>query len=90
MDSINRQQEEKNREDLHAQKAIEKIKELEAPPSNTKTSMTWKKGTKGTMYFAKVKEISPGKSKKDNHEAEFIVVEEEGKLKIDGTLSDSN
>ena len=69
---------------------VEKIKELEAPPSNTKTSMTWKKGTKGTMYFAKVKEISPGKSKKDNHEAEFIVVEEEGKLKIDGTLSDSN
>lgn len=28
MDSINRQQEEKNREDLYAQKAIEKVKEL--------------------------------------------------------------
>lgn len=69
---------------------IEKIKELESPPSNTKTSMTWKKGTKGTMYFAKVKEVTSNKSKKDNHEAEFIVVEEDGKLKIDGTLSDGN
>lgn len=69
---------------------IEKIKELETPPSNTKTSMTWKKGTKGTMYFAKVKEVSPNKNKKGDHEAEFIVVEEDGKLKIDGTLSDSN
>lgn len=69
---------------------IEKIKELSSPPSNTKTSMTWKKGTKGTMYFAKVKEISPQKSKKTDHEAEFIVVEEEGKLKIDGTISDGN
>lgn len=69
---------------------IEKIKGLESPPATAKTSMTWRKGLKGTLYFAKVKEISPPKSKTDDHETEFIVVEEEGKLKIDGTISDGD
>ena len=71
---------------------IEKIKGLETPPNIPKTKMTWQKGTKGTMYFAKVKEISSknNKSKNGDHEAEFIIIEEDGKPKINGTISDGN
>lgn len=71
---------------------IEKIKEL-APPnekSAQKTKMSWKKGLKNEIYFATVKNLSPNKSKKENHESEFIVMKEDGKLKIDGTISDGN
>lgn len=71
---------------------IEKIKELS--PSNQKsvqkTKMSWKKGLKNEIYFATVKNLSPNKSKKENHESEFIVMKEDGKLKIDGTISDGN
>lgn len=52
--------------------------------------MTWKKGLKNEIYFATVKDASPNKSKKDKDEAEFIVMKEDGKLKIDGTISDGN
>lgn len=69
---------------------ISKIKELTSPPSQSKTSMTWKKGLRGEVYLAKVKEISTNKMKKDSQESEFIVITEDGKLKIDGTMSDSN
>lgn len=49
----------------------------------------WKKSKVGRIFFAKVKdtEVKPGKSP---HEAEFVVIEVDGKLKIDGTLSDGN
>lgn len=67
----------------------DKIKELSAPPSPSKTSMSWKKGQKGEVYLAKVKETSTNKMKA-GHEAEFIVITEDGKLKIDGTMSDGN
>lgn len=69
---------------------IEKINELTTPPNAPKTKMSWKKGTKGTIYFAKVKELSPKKSNSADHEAEFMVIEEDGKLKINGTISDGN
>lgn len=68
---------------------IAKIGELPKkllPPQKT---MSWKKGNKGRVFLAKVREISTQK-KADNHEAEFIVVTEDGKLKIDGTLSDGD
>jgi hypothetical protein len=69
----------------------EKIQELSHPKgSPPKTKMTWRKGLKGKIYFAKVKEVSSKKSKTESEETEFIVVEENGKLKIDGTLSDGN
>lgn len=71
------------------QELIDKIKELTTPPSQPKSSMTWKKGQKGEVYLAKVKEVSSNKSKAA-HEAEFIVITEDGKLKIDGTLSDGD
>lgn len=69
---------------------IEKIGDLPKQLVAPKTEMSWKKGNKGNdTYLAKVKEVSPDK-KKDSHEAEFIVVKEDGKLKIDGTLSDGD
>lgn len=49
----------------------------------------WKKSKVGRIFFAKVKDadVKPGKSP---HESEFVVIEVDGKLKIDGTLSDGN
>lgn len=71
---------------------ISKIKEL--PASNEKSlhknTMSWKKGQKGEIYLAKVKESSVHKNKKQSHEAEFVVLKEDGKLKINGTLSDGD
>lgn len=71
---------------------IEKIKELSpsAEKAAAKTKMSWKKGLKSEIYFATVKDLSQNKSKKENHESEFIVLKEDGKLKIDGTISDGN
>jgi hypothetical protein len=43
--------------------------------------MSWRKGIKGEIYFAKYKSETT---------SEFIVVKEDGKLKINGTLSDAN
>jgi hypothetical protein len=71
---------------------VEKIKELNAPKENdkAKTKMSWKKGLKGEIYFAKVKKISGKDKKKKDHETEFLVLKENGKLKIDGTISDGD
>ena len=71
------------------QELTDKIKELTTPPSQSKTKMSWKKGQKGEVYLAKVKEISANKMKA-GHESEFIVIIEDGKPKIDGTMSDGN
>ena len=71
---------------------IEKIKELPQAKEKSiqKTKMTWKKGLKSELYFATVKDVSPNKTKKDKDESEFIIMKEDGKLKIDGTISDGN
>lgn len=71
---------------------IAKIKELPTPShKNYKAPKpNWRKALKGNLYFAKVKDESSEKSKKDNHEAEYLVKEEDGKLKIDGTIGDAN
>jgi hypothetical protein len=63
---------------------VDKIKELTVPANRAaiKKQMTWKKGQKGELYLAKVK--------KEKHETEFIVIKEDGKLKIEGTLSDGD
>ena len=47
----------------------------------------WKKSKVGKIFFAKVKD---DEKKIDSHESQFIVIEEDGKLKIDGTVSDDN
>lgn len=71
---------------------ISKIKELPTPKEKNLPApqTTWRKGLKGNVYFAKVKEVSANKSKQAPHEAEFLVIEDNGKLKIDGTLGDGN
>jgi hypothetical protein len=71
---------------------IEKIKEL--PLNNEKTlakqDVSWRKGLSGKNIYAKVKELTSDKSKKESKDSEFIIVNEEGKLKIDGTIGDAN
>jgi hypothetical protein len=67
---------------------VEKIKELSVPPSQSKITMSWKKGLKNEIYLARLKEKSTDKSKATAKEAEFIVIIESGKPKIDGTMSD--
>lgn len=74
---------------------IEKVKELPLVKSSKKvpSEVTWKKGTKDEIFFASVKEPSIMKSKNQKAEhsgSQFIVVKENGKLKIDGTISDAD
>jgi len=67
---------------------ISKIKSLPDSLTQPQTSMSWKKGLKGDVYFAKLKENTNNKSSGSSSEAEFIVIKENGKLKIDGTIGD--
>jgi len=65
---------------------IEKVKDL--PLKKEKKGLgklldRWKKSKMKNMFFAKIKSRSSS-----HHETNFIVVEEDGKLKIDGTVSD--
>lgn len=70
----------------------EKIKGL--AKSNFKSmpvakDLSFKKGVKSDLYFAKYTEKRTEKSLKGSHTgSQFIIVREDGKLKIDGTLSD--
>ena len=71
---------------------IEKIKGLTSPSKQKSTSqppqVSWKKGQKGQVYLAKLK--SSNKSSKSEGESEFIILIEDGKPKIDGTMSDAD
>lgn len=74
---------------------IANIKEL--PKKDQKSlslsQLKWKKGTKDEIYFAKRVEPSDVKSKEAgaiHGGSSFIVVKEDGKLKIDGTISDDH
>ncbi len=53
-------------------------------------SLSWKKGQDNKFFLAKRGHAASAQKAvaKDSHAPEFIVVEEDGKLKIDGTLSD--
>lgn len=69
-----------------------KVKEL--PKDESKSlglpSVSWKKGVKDEMYFANLKEKSSDKKGSvPDSGSRFIVVREDGKLKIDGTMSDA-
>lgn len=60
------------------------INKIKSATNNKKfkvSDMSWRKSKSGDIYFAK--------SKSDT-DSEFILVKEAGKLKIDGTLGDSN
>src|SRR3989344_1494063 len=71
---------------------IDKIKELTVPKEKAlkKDNLSWKKGQKGEVYLATLEEHSTQKNKKDTHKAEFIILKEDGKFKINGTLSDGD
>lgn len=51
------------------------------PLSKIKDSFTWKKGVKENLYFAQLK---------PNADSQFIIVKENGKWKINGTINDAN
>lgn len=67
---------------------IEKVKDLPLKKEKKglgKLLAKWKKSKMKNIFFAKIKtESSP------HPESSFIVVEEDGKLKIDGTVSDGD
>ncbi|HXH74777.1 MAG TPA: hypothetical protein VNJ08_07410 [Bacteriovoracaceae bacterium] len=66
---------------------ISKVKELPNPKTKTaKPKMTWTKGVKNQMYLAKLK---ADEKSAHSESAEFIVISENGKLKIDGTAGDA-
>lgn len=71
---------------------ISKVKELPKVKKKKglrKLLQKWKKSKTGKIFFADVKEDDK-KPDAPSHQSQFIVVEEEGKLKIDGTMSDGN
>lgn len=59
----------------------EKLKELPLEKSSP-PRVKWKKGQKDDIYLARLKE-----GKEDSH-SQFILIKENGKIKIDGTISD--
>jgi hypothetical protein len=67
------------------------VKELPklAEKNLKETDITFTKGVMDEMYFAKIKQPTASKEK-SAHVPEFIVVVEDGKLKIQGTLSDGD
>ena len=70
---------------------VEKINELPVTATKQEAVVSWKKGLKGEIYFARLRESALEKTKTpDNGGSEFIVIKEDGKLKIDGTISDGD
>ena len=49
----------------------------------------WKKSKTGKIFFANVNSEEKVKES-PTHQSQFVVIEEDGKLKIDGTVSDGN
>lgn len=58
---------------------VSKVKQLKPEPKAVKQAISWKKGRKGDVYYAKLDKKSG---------TQFIVIKESGKLKIDGTIGD--
>lgn len=72
---------------------ILKVKELPKDESKSLAlpTVSWKKGLKDEMFFVNLKEKSPDKKGSQSDSGNrFIVVRENGKLKIDGTMSDAD
>jgi len=71
---------------------ITKVKELPKVKKKKglrKLLQNWKKSKVGKIFFANVKD-EVKKPDAPAPESQFIVIEEEGKLKIDGTVSDGH
>jgi hypothetical protein len=58
---------------------VTKVKQLKPDPKAVKQTVTWKKGRRGNIFYAKLDKKSG---------TQFIVIKENGKLKIDGTIGD--
>lgn len=67
---------------------IKKIKTLPAPLSAERSDIKWSKSKTKELYLVKL--IKTEFSKSDNSTSEFTIIKEDGKFKIDGTLSDGN
>jgi len=70
---------------------IEKIKELPKAKKKTKLKRIlerWKKSKIGNMFIAKVKKDTHNSKNSEPTSSNFVLIEEDGKLKIDGTVSD--
>lgn len=65
------------------QEFIKKVKTLPTEKS-IERKLTWRKGLKSEMFYAK--QLDP---KKNESSSEFIIVKENGKLKIQGTIGDA-
>lgn len=65
---------------------ISKVKELPKAKSIRPSKVSWHKGKKTEMYFARLKPVEKGKESN----SQFILKKENGKLKIDGTIGDDN
>lgn len=66
---------------------IEKVKELPKEKRGRLKSLLrkWKKSKVGKIFFAEVKD-----EEEPDRDSQFVIVEEDGKLKIDGTVSDAH
>ena len=64
---------------------ISKVKTLPLDKNKRPTDMKWRKGVRSEIYF-----VGPKNPGKEAHGSEFIVVKDAEKLKIDGTISDTN
>jgi hypothetical protein len=72
-------------------KLVKKI--LQLPTSlSPKPKLNWslKKGIKSDLYLAKVSESAQEKSLNEKIDIEFIIIKEDGILKIEGTMNDDH
>jgi hypothetical protein len=68
----------------------DKILELPLRPQKSLAigGVSFKKGVKGDLYFARRKSSTSEKSLSSESSSEFIIIKENGDFKIDGTISD--
>lgn len=67
---------------------ISKVKSLPKDKNAPKMKISWRKGAKDNIFLARA--TSSDKSRKVPDSPEFIIIIEDGKLKIDGTLGDAD
>ena len=65
-----------------------KVKDLPVEKNPVDRKLTYRKGARDEVWFARLEEPSTDKTKKAPLGPEFIIVKENGKFKITGTISD--
>lgn len=69
---------------------VQKIKELSADETRSESSVQWKESKTKNKYLARMKTTSFFKGQVKSRETEFVIIKENGILKIDGTISDGH